>query len=60
MMTWLNQGAPFDEVAPKPTALEQAKINEWEAYLNGTGNPRPRCTRQVTTSSCAEVFSSLF
>ena len=38
MMNWLEQGAPSDEVAPQPTAMEQAKIKEWETYLNGTDN----------------------
>ena len=38
LMAWLAQGTPFDEVAPKPTAAEQARIDEWEAYLNGKDN----------------------
>lgn len=38
VMQWLEQGAPFDEVAPTPTAQEQAGIDAWEAYLNGGDN----------------------
>ena len=47
MMNWLAQGAPLDEVAPKPTAFEQAKIDEWESYLNGTDNRSKLVARYI-------------
>ncbi len=35
IMKWLEQGSQFDGTPPKATATEQAKIKEWEAFLNG-------------------------
>lgn len=34
LMKWLEDGAPFDEVAPQLTEVEKKKIAEWEAWLN--------------------------
>jgi len=34
VMTWLEQGAPFDYVAPEITAEEAAQIDKWEQWLN--------------------------
>jgi len=33
-MTWLEQGARFDYVAPETTAKESAQIDKWEQWLN--------------------------
>lgn len=35
IMTWLEQGAPFDYEAPGATEVELARIQEWEDFLNG-------------------------
>lgn len=35
-MTWLEQGARFDYVAPETTAEESAHIDKWEQWLNST------------------------
>ncbi len=34
LMTWLDQGAKFDDVKIQPSALEQKTIAEWESFLN--------------------------
>jgi len=34
LMKWLEDGAPFDEVAPQATEADKKKIAEWEAFLN--------------------------
>ena len=47
MINWLGQGAPFDEVAPKPTTLEQTKIDQWETYLNATDNRSKLIARYI-------------
>ncbi len=34
---WLAQGAPVDEQALRPSAVEQAQIKDWETLLNAPG-----------------------
>ena len=38
VQTWLAQGAPVDQHAIKPTAVEAAQISEWEELLNRPGS----------------------
>ena len=35
IINWLKEGAPFDTEVSNPTAVEQAKIEEWERYRTG-------------------------
>ncbi|MBC9250344.1 peptidylprolyl isomerase [Pseudomonas alcaligenes] len=37
LQQWLKQGAPVDEQALQPSAVEQAQIAEWETFLNAPG-----------------------
>jgi hypothetical protein len=38
-MTWLEQGAQFDYVAPETTAKESAQLDKWEQWLNSRDLP---------------------
>ena len=41
VQTWLAQGAPVDQHAIQPTAIEATQIAEWEELLNRPGSRSP-------------------
>ena len=43
---WLRAGAPYEGDAPL-TALQQAQLQQWEAFLNGPSNPERLMSRYL-------------
>ena len=46
-MSWLEDGAPIDYEAPKPTANELAQIRKWEDFLNADDKPSKLVARYI-------------
>ena len=46
-MSWLEDGAPIDYEAPKPTAKELAQIRKWEDFLNADDKPSKLVARYI-------------